>query len=341
MTGSKVRSGFGFAAALLVGIAVTLVVLPPRPDSPPPATIARDVPLPATAEMQVTVAELIDEASAAAMNQPDSGAAWGRLGMTLDAHHLYRDAATCYRRAHELDPTEFRWMYFLAIVDDHEGAPPETTVQRFRAAATIDPDYAPQYAHLGQVEARSGRLAEARLAYARALELAPRYPIARRGLGQTLLALGDVHGAVRHLEEAARVQDGDRGTYASLAQAYRRLGRADDARQAAEKSRRLDRLYTYLDRIRGEVGTLGVSSTVVMVRARFRMSTGQYAQAIADLKVAERTMPDDPWIHAQLGAAYREVGEHELAERHADKAQELQEGTKKEGTEARRHEGTK
>ncbi len=276
-----------------------------------------------TADMQAPVAELIGEARAAVVAEPGSAAAWGRLGMVLDAHHLYGDAAACYERAHELDPAEFRWAYFLPIVLDHGGAPAETIVRQLADAAQLEPGHAPLHARFGETLARSGRLAEAGVSYERAIELAPRFPIAHRGLGQVALATGDAAGALVHIERAIAIQDGDRGAYAALAQACRQLGMADRARAAAARASQLPDLYTYLDRIRAEVGSLGVSTTVLVDRAKFRMGTGQWDLALQDLRIAERAAPDDEWVQRQLARALRELGDAQQAALHEARADTL------------------
>ncbi len=295
---------------------LALLLLAACERSPQPPAI----PAPVTADMQAPVAELIGEARAAIVAEPGSAAAWGRLGMVLDAHHLYGDSAVCYERAHELDPAEFRWAYFLPIVLDHDGAPAETIVRQLANAAQIEPRHAPLYGRLGEVLARSGRLDEAKAAYERAIEIAPQYPIAHRGLGQVALAEGDAAGALRDLERAIALQDGDRGTYAALAQSCRQLGMAERAKSAAARSAQLPDLYTYLDRIRAEVSNLGVSTTVLIDRARFRMSTGQWTLALEDLRIAERATPDDEWVQRQLARALRELGDAEQAALHESRA---------------------
>lgn len=329
MSGASGRRWFvvlaGAVALLLVAAIVAPAIRRPR-SAPPVEPAAPQVPDPTTTAMQQPVVERIAEARGEVLKRPESPGAWGRLGMVLDAHHLYRDAATCYRRAHDLDPAEFRWPYFLAIVEDHEGASADDTTRLLDIAAAIRPDYPPLHARLGEILARSGRIEAARRAYEKALELAPGYPIAHRGMGQVLLALDDASGALQSLESAASIQDGDRATYAAMAQACVRLGMPQRASDAAEKARRFRSLYSFVDQERSAVGPLGASSTVAIDRARFRLSTGQYAAAVEDLKLAERATPDDEWIHRQLSIAYGRLGEKELAEIHRVKAERLKEG---------------
>jgi len=274
----------------------------------PPAPADRAIPVIDMTEMQVPVAELLASARDAVERDPASAAAWGRLGEVLDAHHLYEPAAECYARAAELDPAAFRWPYFHAIAGHYCGASLEETVERLHAAARLRPDYAPLYVRLGDTLAHCGRAAEAAEAYRAALRLAPRFPTAHRGLGQAMLALGDAEAAVGHLEDACRILDGDRATYVTLANASRRLGRRDDAIAYARRAAQLDSLYGYFDAVRGEIGVLGVSSSVALDRARFHLRTGDYHAAIADLELVLRVTPQDEWVRRQLAVAREAVG---------------------------------
>ncbi len=283
------------------------------------------VPDPDTAEMQEPVTRLIRESRAEVLRDPGSAAAWGRLGTVLDAHDLDHPAAICYRHAHTLDPADFRWVYFLAIVRDTIGAPAEESVELLQAAAELEPQYPPVAARMADILARAGQWEQAQAVYERALELAPDYPIARRGLGQVLLARGDPAGALDQLERAVRLRDGDRSTYAALAQAYAQLGRPHEARAAADRSRTLSSRFNYRDSIRGaHVGNVGTSSTAVMSRARFMMANNLWDQALTDLKLAEEMLPDDAWVQFQLGKVYRQLGNDELAEKHLARSRALQ-----------------
>jgi tetratricopeptide (TPR) repeat protein len=256
---------------------------------------------------------------------PASAEAWGRLGAVFDAHGLDGHAAACYERAMQLDPGDFRWVYFLGIVRDVLGAPPDEAIELLRAAAALAPRYPPVHARMADVLARAGRWAEAQTVYEHVLELAPDYPIARRGLGQALLARGDAAAAAGQLEYAIRLRDGDRGTYAALAQAYARLGREGDARAAAEAARDMSTAFSYRDSIRGQnVGDVATSSTAVMNRARFMMANDQWELALADLKLAEQMLPEDAWVQHQLGRVYRRLGRNDLAEHHFARARALQ-----------------
>jgi Flp pilus assembly protein TadD len=77
---------------------------------------------------------------------------------------------------------------------------------------------------------RAGRAAEARQAFERAVEIAPHNGDAHRGLGRLALAAGDVDGALRHLDEAIRIDEADVEAHALRARANFRMARYPEAR---------------------------------------------------------------------------------------------------------------
>ncbi|MEE8524680.1 MAG: tetratricopeptide repeat protein, partial [Thermoanaerobaculia bacterium] len=145
------------------------------------------LPDPDTSSMTVPVARAIREARAAALAQPDSADAVGRLGQVYHAHGLYDAAAACYEIARKRAPDDFRWVYLLAGVEELRSAEGERVDELFRAAIRLLPRYPPVYVRHGDALLRLGRWAEARDAYAAAIERDPELALAQRGLGQTAL----------------------------------------------------------------------------------------------------------------------------------------------------------
>src|SRR5262245_38013347 len=60
--------------------------------------------------------EQVRKAYTDAQAKPRDAQASGWLGMTLHTYEQYESAAICYERAHRLAPAEFRWAYYLGIV---------------------------------------------------------------------------------------------------------------------------------------------------------------------------------------------------------------------------------
>ena len=82
-------------------------------------------------------------------------------------------------------------------------------------------------------------LERARADYERLLRLEPRHPGAHYQLGKLLLDEGRDEEALDHLLTSARVDPANKAVRFQLARAYRRLGRAEEARREAALFRRL------------------------------------------------------------------------------------------------------
>jgi predicted Zn-dependent protease len=122
---------------------------------------------------------------------------------------------------------------------------------------------------LGEALLRSGAtpanvqdFAEGQAALERAVELRPNYPSARISLARFYLLSGKVDGAIVHLEAARERDPRNRAVYPALAEAYRRAGRTDQAKQTLAALSELNRLE--IERIRsssdGHAGYISGSS---------------------------------------------------------------------------------
>ena len=74
----------------------------------------------------------------------------------------------------------------------------------------------------------------------KAVEIAPRNSAGRNVLGRILLNRDDVEGAIKNLEEGARLAPLSREMHFELARAYARAGRKDDAARERETFKKLD-----------------------------------------------------------------------------------------------------
>jgi hypothetical protein len=63
----------------------------------------------------------IKKMRAAAIENPESARALGRLGMTFHANVFYKEAERCYIRAMNLNPQEWRWPYYQALINEELG----------------------------------------------------------------------------------------------------------------------------------------------------------------------------------------------------------------------------
>ena len=302
-TGSP-RRGLAIAGAIAVVLVVSLGVwnLDRGGDAIQPASAS--LPDPDTSSMTVPVARAIREARAAALAQPDSADAVGRLGQVYHAHWLYDAAAACYEIARKRAPEDFRWLYLLAGVEELRGAEGERVDELFRAAISLLPRYPPVYVRHGDALLRLGRWAEARDAYAAAIERDPELVLAQRGLGQTALLMGDGPTAVEHLEQAARLEPDDRIVQVALARAYAVMDRSEQAAEAVRKAETLRGEARLPDPIFFEVQNLAVDPQTLRTRVARGLRNGDYDMAIEAAALLEES--GAPAARQQLALASKQ-----------------------------------
>jgi len=129
------------------------------------ARAALDVPDPPTAGLEVPVQEIIAQARTNLLARLGSADAWGWYASVLDAHELYAEAEPCYRRAHELAPSDVRFGYNLALVLESLGADPDRSLELYREVARQEPTFPPVHVHIAYNLSRKGDLEGASAAY--------------------------------------------------------------------------------------------------------------------------------------------------------------------------------
>ena len=266
------------------------------------------------------VARAVASARGVLLERPTSAQAWGECGMVFDAHEMFDQAATCYGRAHELAPKDFRWVYFLGIVNDLRGADLDDVVSAFEAAIRLKPDYVAVYYRFGEALVRQGRMAEARDTFGHLVELSPDLATAYRGLGQVLLTMGEPEPAVRHLLRAAQLKPDEEKIFLALARGYTMLDDHARAAEALRRSKGLTGKRKLPDPFRLEVEQRAVDPDACVMRAQNNIAGGRFREAIPDLKLFEEVAPDHALAQMLLGLCYRRTGKKELALEHLSRA---------------------
>jgi len=276
------------------------------------------IPAPPSADMTVPVRRMIREARAAVEQDPTSPRTWGQLGEVFDAHHLFDDAAICYREACRLSrgsaPDEFRWSYLLAtVLNSAGGSGAEEIFALFARAMALEPDYPPGHVRQGDAFVRQGKNALARSAFERAIALDPDFAMAHRNLGQVLLADGEIEAAISHLEAAARYDTSDSVVHASLARAFRLNGQEARAQEAADKASSFAPVFGVPDPIRFSVEARAVDPLTLNDRIDERMGGGDIAGALGDLELLEESFPDDANVLERIGVMRFKAGSKDAA----------------------------
>lgn len=162
--------------------------------------------------------------------------AYGALGHLYLVYEMLGAAEDAYRHAAGLAPEDPRWPYYLGYLQSKSGAL-DAARDSYLAALAREPEDLPARLRLGQVELDRNEPEAAREQFLFVLERRPESAAASYGLGRTAAAEGDFEQAVDHFERAAALQPDAGLVHYALAQAYRRLGRLDDARRALESYR--------------------------------------------------------------------------------------------------------
>ncbi|MEE2777228.1 MAG: tetratricopeptide repeat protein [Acidobacteriota bacterium] len=252
-----------------------------------------EIPSPDLEGVEARVEEAIGAARQAVADATGDADSWGRYGMILDAHHLPTEAAAAYREAFALDDRDVRWPYLLATLLEYSG--PEEALGWYERATALDSAYAPSRIRYAQALEVVGRDADAEVQYRSASDLDPTDPLGPLGLGRLALAAGRVEEAVRHLEQAYRIDAGIQATVATLARAYALTGDREAARQKAQEARSLPRTLPHKDSIRAGVEALAVDSTSYLRRSRTYADVGDLSRARAEVEAVLDFSPD----HAQ------------------------------------------
>jgi tetratricopeptide (TPR) repeat protein len=170
---------------------------------------------------------------------PGFAKAQNNLGNALQAQGKLEEAAKAYRRALAIDPDYAIAHHNLAGTLDSLGRPEEAAAH-YRSAIRIDPGYAKARCALGWLLDREGDGAEAITQFREAARLRPDWVEPYFGIASTLAARPHLSAEDRALgidsaERAARLSGyRDLGVLETLADAYARDGRWEDAGQTAK-----------------------------------------------------------------------------------------------------------
>ncbi|MDE0192621.1 MAG: tetratricopeptide repeat protein [Gammaproteobacteria bacterium] len=255
---------------------------------------------------------LIDNLLSGVRAAPDSGDLRGRLAMAYDVNGFDPAAIATYRQAQSLAPGEFDWPYFRALLHG-KAADFDRALTALDEAFAIDADYAPAWLWRGAWLLEQARYDEARAAYERARELEPKSP-ASAGIAQSLVRQERFEEAIAVLEPVV-----DRIPHPQvqrmLGEAYRAVGRTDDARIAMARGR-VGHLIEWTDprvaRKAEYVGGFGRR----LIRGQDLIKANLPRKALEVIKPLEAWKPNDEGLISNLSWAYKSTGD-------ADKAVEI------------------
>ncbi len=308
---SRVLAGIRTAAAMTLVLALVGAT----------TAQAADLPTPDLSAVEPRVRAAIETELRAARRQPESPAAWGRLGMVLHAHQFDEEAELVYTEASRLAPADFRWVYLRAVLADAHD--PAAAVRLYRQAVEIDPGYAPARVRLAASLEKVGQAGEADAHYQQAARLEPDNAVAHLGLGRLALARGEVDQAVRHLERAYQLSPETQAIVATLSRARHRAGNRDGARRLAQAARGLPPMIHHRDPRRAEVDILAVDSESFLRRSKTYRETGQLQASLAELLRLIEFEPGNAQAHFAAAGVYDRMNRPREAAASARRALEI------------------
>jgi tetratricopeptide (TPR) repeat protein len=183
-----------------------------------------------------------DDARVAFANQfgvpPNSGAAYLLLGKMLMAANLPEPAADAAKKALELTPNlplaHFMLGEFYLFKSDTAAAQRE-----FEQERVINPADFAVYDRLGDVYTRAGEYQQAQEALAKAISLETSSTGPFIQMGKVLLRRNDPQTSLLYLRHAEKMDPGNYMTHTLLGQAYRSLGRDEEAKKEIDAASKI------------------------------------------------------------------------------------------------------
>ena len=227
--------------------------------------------------------------------------AWGQLGKVYHIHGWETEAAQCYRRAADIQPTEFRWLYYLGMIAYKIN--PKEAADVLARAIRLNPEYAPAHIYCAYALRRLGRLEGAKCHLERAKGFDPQNPFAELWLGELALTAKQFEAARDHLQRALALNPEQSEAYAAIAQVALVLGDVEAANRYAQAARNPTQYTEMRDPLWWEVIKAGVTARWVAERGRRYLWEGDFEHAATELEVIISDKQKNPEVWLNYGIA--------------------------------------
>ena len=152
-------------------------------------------------------------------------------------------AASARRRSRRSSPAipetpNVHYAYGVFLLQEQ----PDKAIEEFKRELELQPGHPWSLMQIAFEYLKRGDAAAALPWAKQAVAAAPNAFPAHKALGQALLDTGDVDGAIKELLVGIKLAPDSPGLHFTLARAYQRAGRAEDAAREREEFTRLDRL---------------------------------------------------------------------------------------------------
>jgi len=257
------------------------------------------------------------------MAHPRNAAANGKLGMVLQAYSQLEGAEIAYRRAHQLAPSHYGWIYYLGRIQADQGNC-DDAVKSLREALNLDSGYLPARLKLAECLRGSAQWEESENLYRAILKEHPDSAEAYHGLGKVQTARHDVRAAIDSYRAACNLFPEFGAAHYARALAYQTMGEAEKAQEEFQNYEKYkDTGPPARDALLEKVYALNRSATS-QIRLGYDLERAGKLQEAAEAH--EKALKIDPAMvqaHVNLISIYGRLNELEKAEQHYNKAVQL------------------
>jgi tetratricopeptide (TPR) repeat protein len=286
------------------------------------SAVARLPALPELAGQPAAVGAHLRAKLSAAQLAPTSRAAVAPLCLAYHADLIYDQAERCYSWLADLDPSEWRWTYYRALLQSERGGG-DALAASLRRVLDAAPDFGPAWLRLGDAEFKEGQYEQAEDAWNRAAMSAepprdgespahtadaPVAAYASLGLARIALARGRADQA-REILERITVQVPRFGpAFRLLAESYTALGRPGDADRATRRANQLPPFAPYADPMVDHLARESRNSTFLLRQAAEADLRTNAAWSEYLTRRALEFDPGNPDVVARLARMLRTLG---------------------------------
>ncbi len=236
----------------------------------------------------------------------DRASAHGELGRLYMAAQMPEAAVASFTLAQSLDPSDYRWPYYLGQLARSQGDLPKAS-GFFDRVLRLRPDDVDTLVWYGDLDLAAGKADLAEPMFAKALQLEPQSVSARYGAGRAALARGDNKKAVEMLEDVLRLNPKATAAHYPLSQAYAALG--DNAKAAEHLRLRRDGRIAPRDTLMVELDSLLQSPQTFETLGIRKLDDEDWVGAAEQFRKGLALAPDTPALHHRLGTALSMMGD--------------------------------
>lgn len=247
------------------------------------------------------VAKRIEETLEACSADPDSSDRWLELGMIYQAHEMTPLAVEAYTRSRELDVSNPRTWYLLAVAEDELGNL-ETAIDLLIGVSRLDPTYAPAWWRRGNWLAELGRTAEAEAAYRHATETDSAAVAGWIGLARIELQRGSPAKAIEILFKVLATDNANGVAGQLLGNAFRAAGDEEAARRALARATGMGAYFPDPWKEEMQSQATGVGNLLRLLS--LRLERGDIDAVIMELEELHAEHPEDVGVLNKLSEGY-------------------------------------